>query len=249
MVNVTNTSPSGAALTSSALGRTTLLGNRVSTFLWCPTARTCFEDVTGNPTQLSSPTPYYVGLKENLRIDTNSGRPWRHRRICFTAKQEGLLQLTYANPGGVGWAPYVEDTTAGWVRPWYDLSVSSNFSSLTSAINNVVFRGTLGIDYDNRMDAVVDSDRIQVKFDKTWLIRPTTTVGSSVSRKLWHPMKQTLVYDQDEEGKVENVTKWSTGNKKGMGDYFVLDVFDCFAGSTSDALSIGGDSVLYWHEK
>lgn len=249
MINLTNTNTNGAALTSYAIGRTTLLGNRVSTILWSPTFRQAYPDVVGNATQLTSPNPYYVGLKENLRIDTNSGRPWRHRRICFTTKGEELLQQPVPNTGGVPWAPFVDDPANGYARPYFDLSVSGNFNNTVSVINNVVFRGTFNADWDNRMDAAVDTDRVKLWFDKTWVIRPGTTVGSSVSRKLWHPMKKTLFYDQDEEGKIENVQKYSTLATKGMGDYYVLDIFDCFAGQATDALSIGGDSVLYWHEK
>lgn len=249
MINFTNTTLTGNSLTSAAAGRTTILGNRAATILWCPTARQYSSTQTGNPTQLSSANPYYVGLKENLRIDTNSGRPWRHRRICFSSRGDEAFQSTVPNPGSVPWDPYVQDATVGYVRPYYDLSTSAAFTPLVSEINNNVFRGTINADWDSRIDAIVDTDRVNVHFDKLWVIRPTTTVGSSVTRKLWHPMKKTLFYDQDEEGKVENVQKWATLGKKGMGDYFVLDIFDCFAGSASDALSIGGDSVLYWHEK
>lgn len=249
LINLTNTSTSGADLTSIAVGRATLLGNTTPTFLWCPTSREPDTEQTGNPTTLSTGNPYFVGLKENLRIDTNSGRPWRHRRICFTTKQEVPFQQEVDRATGVDWEPNVRDVTVGYVRPWINLATSADYNTLTGLIRNIIFRGSIGSDYDNPMDAVVDRDRVTIKFDKTWVIRPQTSQGATTPRRLYHPMNSNFYYDQDEQGEKENYSAFHAATRKGMGDYYVLDLFDCFGGTSSDALSIGGDSVLYWHER
>jgi hypothetical protein len=63
-------------------------------------------------------------------------------------------------------------------------------------------------------------------------------------------MNHNLVYDDDENGDVESSSYNSTTSRAGMGDYYVIDMFQPGAGgSSTDLLQITTNSTLYWHEK
>lgn len=248
MMNLTTTTASGASTTDWATGRAFLQGSAINVICWCPTARLPVEVLRNNVTQLSSGKPYYVGLKENLRIDTSSGRPWRHRRICFTTKDDGNLidGAPGATPPWKRGGPI--DPNVGSVRPWQPL-IGTGLVDIRTHLVNILFQGTVSSDYDQLIDAKLDRTRVDVKYDHTWTIRPTTTVGSTNPKKLWHPMRKTLIYDQDESGKLTNYTDFAAATRHGMGDYYVVDIFDCFQGTSSDLLAVGGEATLYWHER
>lgn len=248
MMNLTTTNNTGAPQTDWATGRAFLQGSSVNIMCWCPTARRPVETLRNNLTQLSSGKPYYVGLKENLRIDTSSGRPWRHRRICFTTKDDGNLEEGAPEAVPIWERPGPLDPNVGFVRPWQPM-IGAGYNDLRSHLINILFQGTVTQDFDNIVDAKLDRTRVDVKFDKTWTLRPHTTVGSTSPRKLWHPMYKNLNYDQDEAGKVTNYTDFAAATRYGMGDYYVVDIFDCFQGTSSDLLAIGGEATLYWHER
>jgi len=248
LMNLTTTNATGAPQTTWATGRAFLQGSAVNIMCWSPTCRVPSESLRNNPGQLSTGKPYYVGLKENLRIDTSSGRPWRHRRICFTTKNDGNLYEGAPDAIPVWKRGGPIDSNVGYVRPWQPM-IGGAYTELRDHLINILFQGTITQDFDNAVDAKVDRTRVDIKFDRTWTIRPQTTVGSTAPKKLWHPMHKMFHYDQDESGKVTNYTDYAAATRQGMGDYYVVDIFDCFQGTSSDLLAIGGESTLYWHER
>jgi hypothetical protein len=114
----------------------------------------------------------------------------------------------------------------------------------------LLYKGLAGKDWDDLIVAPVDTSRISVKFDKTWTIQSGNSNGVVRERKLWHPMNKNIVYDDDENGDVEQASYFSVDSKAGMGDYYVVDIIQPGTGATSsDLLQISTNSTLYWHEK
>lgn len=220
-------------------------------FLWCATARDMsltnpggFATIRDEASRTSS-TCYMRGLSETIEIQTNSATPWQWRRICFTIRDPTIFTV------GTPYQPYLE-TSNGYSRLLYNLAYeNATDQSVLEGIREVVFKGQLGVDWDEYITAPVDTRRVTLKSDRTTIIRSSNDVGILRRDKRWYPMNKNLVYDDDESGGgtlPQNV--YSTSGKAGMGDYYILDFFRAGLNSqTTDRLSLNISSSLYWHEK
>lgn len=182
-------------------------------------------------------------------MQSNSGMPWFHRRICFTSRGNSPFQTvstsdTPLNPS----IPYA-DTSNGIQRLF--LNANINLTPVTlAAQQGVIFKGAVQQDWTDTIIAPLDTARIDVKFDKTWTMQSGNANGFVKERKLWHKMERNIIYDEDEAGEVESSTYFSTNTKAGMGDYYVLDIFSAGqTATTADVLLISANSTMYWHEK
>ncbi|QNJ57207.1 capsid protein [Porcine associated gemykibivirus 1] len=224
-----------------ALAAPVLVGDSpVYTFPWIATARPRYNGVTADNVRTAA-TCYMRGLKERIRIQTNSSLTWQWRRICFTFKGDTLI-------------------TASPVRSFYDtqnyanVGPVRNFNLISSGgrtrVDNHIFHGTFNRDYRTYMDAKLDTGRINVKYDKTRTIASGNERGVWRTYSLWHPMNANLVYDDDESGDGEVSSQLSTESKAGMGDYYIIDFIEPgLVGASTDRLIIDAVSTLYWHEK
>lgn len=232
---------------SPSAGNATVSGGGGTAFLWCATARDNTSNISGpggtvfNDTCRTASTCYMRGLKENIEIQTNSGIPWQWRRICFTVK--GLNFIT-------GFGGAIENSN-GFGRYLYNIySGTSVDTPISSALTNLIFKGTLGQDWNDFTNAALDTSRITVKSDTTTIISSGNTSGKLKLYKRWYPMNANLVYDDDETGGAKVSRLYSTESKAGMGDYWIVDFFQPGIGSTStDKMSFNPASTLYWHEK
>jgi len=224
-------------------------GGRV---LWCATAQdlTYGTDLAkvGQDASRTSQTCYMRGLSEHIRLQTSSSISWLHRRICFTYKGPLFTQSSTADSPTQPVFTYLENSQ-GIQR----LAFNANINNMTNTINNndgIIFKGASGVDWNDPILAVVDTRRVTVKFDKTWTIRSGNERGIMTERKLWHPMNQNIVYDDDETGGTEQTSFLSVDSKAGMGDYYVYDIITAGSAATSsDLLVMNFSSNLYWHEK
>lgn len=218
--------------------------------VWCPTAMDLNSAATTrNPAQRTSSTIYAKGLSEKLRIQTSSGVPWFHRRICLCVRGITALNVQQPTPTPVQpYNPYL-DTSNGIQRLLFNLFINGSQTQI-DAILGLIFKGQQNVDWTDIITAPLDTTRVDVKFDKTWTLQSGNSNGVVRERKLWHPMNKNLYYDEDENGEVESSTFFSTDSKRGMGDYYVIDFFVAGAGgSTSDLLQMFPSSTMYWHEK
>lgn len=218
-----------------------------ATFVWCATARDNTRNTNGpngtvyESATRTSATPYMVGLSEHCEIQVNSGMPWQWRRICFTTKGTLLTNTTSFSTG--------IETSSGWVRVLNQLAGNPGSDPQYSLFVKL-FKGQNLSDWVDPMTARTDNSRCTIKYDKTITIASGNEEGMIRKYKKYHPMKQTLVYDDDEVGGGELATNYSTLAKAGMGDYYVLDMFRARDGSTaSDKLLFRPTATLYWHEK
>lgn len=189
------------------------------------------------------------GFKESLKIQTSSSIPWFHRRICFAAKDDTFRIYAPAdtplNPTGVS----LQNVSRGYTRPWIQQSVN-NTSTTQANWYGVLFRGAEGLDWDNVSTAAVDTRRVDLKYDKLSVIKSNNERGTIVSRRYWHGMNKNIVYDDDEIADVTAGSQWSVDDKRGMGDYYIMDLFIPGTGAgVGDLLKIDSTSTLYWHEK
>lgn len=227
-----------------------IVNNTGGFFVYLATA----QSLDGNSIPVNSPsrsatTCYMKGLSEHLRIQTSSGVPWFHRRICFTSKGISPFNTSSSSDSpAVTFSPFL-DTSNGIERPWLNTQINTMPVTQT-AMWSLLFKGTVGKDWDDLILAPVDSSRLTIKFDKTWTMQSGNTNGVVRERKMWHPMNHNLVYDDDESGDGEVPAYLSVDSKAGMGDYYVVDIIQPGTGATSsDFLQIGANSTLYWHEK
>lgn len=210
-------------------------GTTKNTFIfpWCPTARssTTFQE----PTDRNSQTCYMRGLKERIEIQTNSGAPWQWRRICFTRKGATLATSTT-------FAPFLF-TSNGYVRIVNQLPSSQPFLG-------DIFDGSQLVDWNDYFAAKVNTKLVTLKYDKTISIQSGNASGVLRSFSRWHPMNHNLIYADEEAGGDETTGSYSTLGRAGMGDYYILDIFQSGGGATtSDVLSFNPQATLYWHEK
>lgn len=233
---------------SAAVGPATLTGAAPTVLLWCATARDNTVSNGGNgggkfqQSTRTATTCYMRGLKEQIYIQTGSGLPWEWRRICFCFRNTALLLP--------GVQPFIENSN-GFGRLMYNLSSgSATDNSARNALTGFLFKGVVAVDWSSFLTAPVDTSRVDLKYDKTIAIRPDTTVGFTRKYNRWYGMNKNLRYDDDEQAGGMNSSYYSVNDKRGMGDYFVVDFFfPGLNGTTSDTLLFGPTASLYWHEK
>lgn len=249
MMTVTNTSNTGASQPIAA-GSAYVNGASGGYFLWSPTAMDLNSTAsTRNPAMRTSSTCYMKGLSEHIRIQTNTGVPWFHRRICFTSRGTSPFNAAVTPDAPINPTLPYADTSNGIQRLFLNANVNNQPSTLDGQVG-ILFKGQRSVDWSDYLIAPVDTTRVTLKFDKVWTMQSGNTNGIVRERKLWHPMNKNLVYDEDENGEVESSTFFSTDAKAGMGDYYVLDLFGGGAGAAAtDILLVTANSTMYWHEK
>lgn len=204
-------------------------------FIWCATARDRGLS-TGDPVASSvreRDEVFMRGLKENIIMATNSAASWRWRRICFTCK---------GTPLGTTMA---SETNSGWTRQLWNRAGSPY--ALT--ISTFLFRGAQGVDWQDVFVAKPDTNLVKVHYDRLRTLSSGNNVGRFFRDSRWYPMNQNLMYQNDEQGETESNEYFSTYGRAGMGDYYIVDYFDCSTLAASDTLSFQPEATLYWHEK
>lgn len=205
-----------------------------------------------NQATRTSSVCYMKGFAENIRIETSTGNPWFHRRICIASRDPSF---TSRNPGDASGterdyaAAGAIETSNGFQRLASNVLLDTLTNTYTTWLA-IIFKGTQGLDWDDFVTAPIDTTRVDLKFDKTWVYRSGNQSGVLKERKLWHPMNKNLYYDDDEAGAGETTATYSVRDKRGMGDYHIFDFFSQgSSGQTADLLKIRYTSTMYWHEK
>lgn len=256
MMQYANTSTVNGTSVTIGPGPLVVNGN-AAVCLFSPTAMD-LSDGTGAPGSITeqavrtSTTAYMKGFSEKIRIQTSSGIPWFWRRITFCSKRPTIFAAFQASDTPTqtnsGVTSYV-DTTNGLERLYFNLVTNSSPNTL-AAIYSVLFRGAQGKDWNDVLTASVDTTRVDLKSDRSWTIKSGNASGTVRDFSLYYPMNKNLVYDDDENGDQETQSYTSVQDKKGMGDYYILDFFYTgTGGATTDLLQLTSTSTMYWHEK
>ena len=224
---------------TSSLGAVTIAGNVGAIFVWCATARDRVSEVN-DPTASSvrqTDLCYMRGLKENINLGTDSGASWRWRRICFDVKS--TFGFVTSN-----------ETSNGWTRYLNNINGTPSASELSA----LLFKGTESVDWYDPFTAKVDTQRVRIHYDKMRILSSGNSTGRYFKSKHWYPMNQNLQYANDENGESEDGSIFCSESRVGMGNYYVVDFFDCIDNTTGSSgansnLRFGPEATLYWHER
>lgn len=249
LTNSTSTSQSGGTTYLQTPAILTGGSSTPAVFAWCATARGN-NVATGGPKgtkfDVASRTAsdcYMVGLKESIEVQVADGLPWQWRRICFTFKG-GPTAAGYLPTGSSTWSP-ATIASNGYVRVLNQLT-----SAQQETFFQLVMQGAQAVDWTDHLTAKTDTERITVKYDKTITIASGNEEGVIRKYNRWHPMRHTLMYDDDEKGGITEPIGWSTESRRGMGDYWVVDIIKPRVGSVSaNQMLLNCESTLYWHER
>lgn len=230
----------GATGVTGAIGPALVPGNTGGVYLWCATARDRLSGV-GDPNASSVRTTdstYMRGLKEKIFFQTNTPASWRWRRICFEIKNS--FTFTHDLESSNGWTRYLWNS-AGTAR--------------TTDITTLIFEGAQNVDWIDVFTAKVDTSRVKIHRDFTRVLSSGNQNGKFFQDNRWYAMNKTLLYANDENGEAESSDKYASNGRFGMGNYFVVDFFDCTdtsvdgSSAATSTLAFRPEATLYWHEK
>lgn len=218
-----------------------LTGGTTYEFIHVPTAMDKSDGVNFDIGSYRARTDVYMrGFSETLRMTTNSGVCWNWRRIVFRMKGPAIYSGVTANQ-----ALWLESGTNGWTRTWVNHAVTP----VGSSTNTILFKGTLNQDWYDPYTAPLDTNKVDVVYDKYQVLRSGNSENQVYNRKMWHAFNKSFIYNDDEAGSGEVETVVHTPNKHGMGDVYIVDIMSCANNAASNTLQIDGASRLYWHEK
>lgn len=212
-----------------------------ATFLFCPSFRERAEDVTGETEDANgartAESTYVRGIKEKIFVTINGGSPLRWRRIIYSTKDRA---------SGVTSGSYQAQIAGGIrVRPMQ----VQNPASVT-ALGLQIMTGNQGQDYLTLLSGKTDPHKVLVHHDSTRILNPENATGYAREHDFWTPINKTLIYDDNEFGEDETSSPWSTLGRLGLGNIFILDIFDIALTTTpATTFQFIPATTYYWHEK
>lgn len=209
-----------------------------------------------NLNQRTNSTCYIRGFKESIHVETNDGSAWKWRRIVFSMKGTYyLLNPGTAQAGVIDAQPYAyaEVTNLGFTRLWRNLATQA---SNRDYVDQLLFKGGKAFDWTDAFTAAIDTDRIQLMYDKTRIIQSGNANGIIRKYNMWHSMNKNIRYSDDEQGNTSgggtafSSVYASPKPNYGAGDMLIYDFFRANESSTaSSQIQLSSTSTLYWHEK
>ena len=181
----------------------------------------------------------------------SSTYPFTHRRVCFWSHEQFQVGQPFRFDGDLP-----EDS------PYQRRNLTQFTPSSNTALFEYLFKGTVGVDYseDTRPITPLDSNRLRIVYDRTSQVNPmvSSTVdaafgGKIVSRRFWHPLRQTVYYDEDEDGAAltPTVPGYVSRSPKCPGNYYILDIFSTGQDLEDQSGTVGTfkpETTTYWHE-
>jgi len=188
---------------------------------------------------------YVTGVAETYRLVPNSSVQWWHRRVVFSTKDT----LTSTLSAAIGAEPISGDITR---RVFRDLSGTSTGVWQELAVNliSLVFKGTIGVDWQDPMKAPIDRSRVNIHSDRFTNISSGNDSSRAKIVKHYTRIGKTLQYNDEENGTAVDVSPFSVDSKIGVGNIFVADFFHCPSPSdTTDEMTITSNTTYYWNER
>jgi len=232
ITNDTEQGQVGSGLVPAAVG---------GTFVWCATARDLrLGESDFRQAHRAQPSIYCVGLKELMEIQTATDHMWVHRRIIFAIKDVFLQQDA---PGAAQTA--YENLSNGWAR----MMKNTRGAPLNTYIAALIFRGKQDVDWNNYHNAPVDNTRVTILRDTKSEFKSGNGQAIRKVVKTWIPIRKTIVYDDDEGLNSDAKVSFSVRSKRGLGDVFIVDYFDCVTPASGGQLVVNPCATMYWHER
>ncbi|AUM62052.1 capsid [uncultured virus] len=228
------------------------------TSLYIPTARTLAPANDQGESMRQRQTTYAVGYKERVQVDIIGGGVWKWRRIVFAYKG-GESLWTGEFPGD-------------WTEPFFSKSVKPDpddplpiapdmvrligqpQSAQANAIRDLLWDGHEGVDWSSQYTAKVDTKRVRLMSDKTYVFNPGNESGMSRTYRFWYPIGHNIVYDDDEWGASAfgRGSPISVQSKAGFGDVYIYDIAYRVvpsSGSVEAQMQFSPEGTYYWHER
>lgn len=247
-----------------AVGGLSVTGDsKVWAFLWCATARRNILGPGGAPPPIgnvidqatrTATSCFMRGLKETIRIETSTSTAWIWRRICFTMKGDYLL---FDHDQGTAWPLipaniYGSSPSHGYMRTLTRLEgggMPPDQTNMFAQLCRLLFRGERDTDWNNPVTAPLENKHVSVRYDKAVTVASGNDSGVMRTYRRWHGMNKNLVYDDDEVAGGMRAGDFSVQGKAGMGDYYIVDLFEApDNGVEDDLLTFRPETTLYWHE-
>jgi len=223
---------------------------------WIATARNMTYDGTNrglssDPSSRTATTCFFKGLKEKITVATDTGNSWLWRRICFRFRSNAIINVANVL-GATSEYPLWHASDPGFTRALtrLDPSLDAETANMKDNITSLLFRGQRGYDWDRYLNAKVDTSRVDLAYDKTVTLSSGNESGRQFQFRRWHGMNKNLVYNDDEwrGGVIDPFL--SVSDKRGMGDYYIIDFFDAgITGVGDDSLYFDPQATLYWHQR
>lgn len=248
MLAWTNSSPAGI---SEGPGAAVFVPSTTYCIVWSPTARGSsnssgvrgskfFEQIR------TAVSTYCVGVAETIQLSTSGPTGWYWRRICFTMKGESL----YVNDRGtydLSNSPVARITSDGMKR-----AVLVSEAALDTRA--VIFKGQQNVDWADVTLAPLDTNRIRPLYDRRVHVKSNNNAGTTMVKRIFHPMRKNLVYNEDENGEDVSESFYSVEGRAGMGDYYIVDFFQADAQGVESSVTPSNllfepQATFYWHER
>jgi len=257
MLTYSNTAADGTIGTSTLKQPVNVRGNSTFFSIWTPTSMNMQRDgglnTINDVAARTSRTCYMRGLSEKLRIQTSSSVPWFHRRICFTSTDHSWVNAPYrtnADGSTNNLSSFIDVPGEGMQRQFFNYSDNSTYDTLFSYYQDILFKGQKTTDWNDFMTAKIDTNRVNLKYDRLRTINSGNSSGVARQMSFWHPMNKNLYYSEDEVGETSSAAFASAEGNRGMGNYVVIDIIQAGAAATAtDLYRISAEATLYWHEK
>lgn len=224
-----------------APGTAILGGGALYALAFCPSARP-FASGPTYPTSGAKRTAtntYSKGYKETVSLTSNNSSPWIWRRVAFEYSVPTLIG------DGISGSKFALETAPnGMVRVARSLSPAE-----LNVLGDVLWDGTVGLDWNDHLTAKTDSSVVKIHYDKTRVLNPGAAAGLTRMHKQWHPTGKQLVYDDDENGANELSGNFANQSRIGMKDIIIIDFFLTPTADTAARLLVNYEGTYYWHER
>lgn len=205
-------------------------------------ARRQYSGTVGLDHNRASSRTFCRGYKETALLDISGSTEWGWRRIVFAFKGD-----IYTGSGTATDQPFYDDPTSGMTR-----SVQASLSiGALAAVQQSIYEGTQGVDWQDERVAKPDRDRITLLSDKTRMLKGTTDDDHAHRFNLWYPINKDLFYNDIQSGKQTNIDYVSTQADNTIGDIYIYDFWWPANFGLTETLSmrITLQGRYYWHER
>lgn len=224
-----------------------MTGDTSYEFLFSPTARTL--DTQPRINMRNKTVTYARGYRESCEtISDFTGTAitgnWTWRRIVFSTKDAFYESFPDST------VQYYDGSTVGYCRPaWNLLGIGTQTGTARNALEDMLFEGSVLVDWYSRLSAKVNTKRVTLHYDKVLQLTSGNNQPRIHRNKFWHGFNKPLVYRDHESGPSQAVDAFSTEGKPGIGNVFIWDYFENASENPDQRLQWQPLGTYYWHEK
>lgn len=220
----------------------------VHMFLFCPSWRYMVPNNAAYMAYRTATRTYVKGIGEKFSLTPNDASVWYHRRVIVSLK--ALLSTNIALNDAIGAQSGVNATS---YRQFRDLTgqQTGGYQIVWDIIQAQLFTGIKTVDWTDQMTARIDRARFNVHADFKYAIRSGNQASSPKMPSFYTPINKTIQYDDEENGVSITPNAYSVSNKIGLGNIYVIDMFETPEpiSATTSTMTIDSTMTYYWHER